>query len=32
MHRWDRFAGGTRGLQHYRFSPYLLPGLAAGVG
>ncbi len=28
----DFFAADTRWLKHYGFSPYLLPGLAAGVG
>jgi len=28
----DMFAGDTRWLKHYGFSPFLLPGLANGVG
>jgi phenylalanyl-tRNA synthetase alpha chain len=28
----DMFAADTRWLKHYGFSPYLLPGLANGVG
>jgi phenylalanyl-tRNA synthetase alpha chain len=28
----DMFASDTRWLKHYGFSPFLLPGLAAGVG
>ena len=28
----DFFAADTRWLKHYGFSPYLLPGLAQGVG
>jgi phenylalanyl-tRNA synthetase alpha chain len=28
----DLFANDTRWLKHYGFSPYLLPGLAQGVG
>jgi phenylalanyl-tRNA synthetase alpha chain len=28
----DMFTADTRWLKHYGFSPYLLPGLAAGVG
>ncbi len=28
----DFFSADTRWLKHYGFSPYLLPGLAQGVG